>query len=178
MTMIEQLRAEHADIHRILGVVERELATAERGDDADYELLRDAMHYMTQYPDLFHHVREDLVYRRLVRRDRSATGLVRALAREHGDLRLLGLEFLDAVEDVIDGAFVARDVLVNLGHAYVTTQRRHMEREDVEVFPRLEQSLTQGDWAECEGLIERAAGKGLNAHARERFRTLRDYIGP
>ena len=175
--MIEQLRAEHRDVRRILEVIDQQLGAAETEEDADYELLRDAMQYMTQYPDLFHHVREDLLYQRLVQRSRGVMRVVRALSQEHGELRVLGVEFLEAVEDVLDGAVVGRDLLVNLGHAYIAKQYRHMEREEAEVFPKLEEQLTADDWQECETLVEQAAGRGLNAHARERFVTLREYIG-
>ena len=177
MTMIEQLRAEHRDVRRILEVIDEQLGAAQTAEDADYELLRDAMQYMTQYPDLFHHVREDLLYQRLVQRNRGVMRVVRALSQEHGELRALGLEFLEAVEDVLDGAVVGRDLLVNLGRAYIAAQYHHMEREEGEVFPRLEKHLTADDWQECETLVEKAAGRGLNAHARERFVTLRQYIG-
>ena len=46
----------------------------ENGDESDYQLMKDIMHYMRHYPDLFHHPREDVLFGELVRNDDTSGG--------------------------------------------------------------------------------------------------------
>jgi len=175
--LIGQVRDEHKDIAQILAVIESELDALASGGEGDYTLLSDAMRYMTQYPDLFHHVNEDLIYRRLLERDRKARSLVNGLTEEHEYLRRLGLSFLEIVEDAADEVLVGRDELDSRGRAYLTAERAHMRREEDEVLPWVQRALTEDDWKEVEQDLRKRRMPRLSESAPERFRTLRSYIG-
>ena len=69
----------------------------------DYQLALDIMHYMTQYPDLFHHPREDVVFERMLLRDPSLSGVLGELLRDHQRLAKIGLEFHDTLAGVLEG---------------------------------------------------------------------------
>lgn len=176
-SLIEQVRGEHKDIAEILAIIESELNGLASSGEGDYTLLSDAMRYMTQYPDLFHHVNEDLIYRRLMERDRKARALVNALTEEHEYLRRLGLSFLEIVEDAADEVMVGRDELDSRGRAYLSAERAHMRREEDEVLPWVSRALSDEDWKEIEQDLKKRRMPHLNESAPERFRTLRAYIG-
>ncbi len=66
VAVLRVLRQEHADLARLLDMVEAQLG----GDGApDFELLTGILDYFLTYPDQYHHPKEDLIYRTLCRHD-------------------------------------------------------------------------------------------------------------
>jgi hemerythrin-like domain-containing protein len=72
--------AEHLNFVTLLGLLEAELDRFSRGKAPDYELMLDIMFYMTHYPDVLHHPKEDLAFARIGARSPAARSLVDALA--------------------------------------------------------------------------------------------------
>ncbi len=170
--VIDDIRDEHVAIARVLDIVEQELERMQRGEQVDYEILLDAAFYLTEYSDLFHHTKEDLVYRRLRRRRRRAADLVSGLEGEHETLRRLGLAVAETVEDVTDDVMVDRADLERRIREYVLAQREHMEREEREFLPLAEKTLTEEDWAEIRSTLASGGASGVRDITRERFRSL------
>lgn len=170
--VIDDIREEHVAIARVLDIVEQELEAMQRGDQVDFEILLDAAFYLTEFSDLFHHTKEDLVYRRLRRRRRRAADLVSGLEGEHETLRRLGLAVAEAVEDVTDDVMVDRADLQRRIREYVLAQREHMDREEREFLPLAEKTLTDEDWAEIRATLARGGASGVRDITRERFRSL------
>ncbi len=71
-TVIDRLHADHANMSSLLDILDRELDVVERAGNANFEIMRDVMHYLTRYSDLVHHPMEDLVYARLAERSPKA----------------------------------------------------------------------------------------------------------
>ena len=59
---IRKWQAEHANYRRLLDLLRSETERFTAGGQPDYELMSDVVHYMTQYPDRFHHPREDVAF--------------------------------------------------------------------------------------------------------------------
>ena len=70
--IMEQLKADHGSISRLLATLEEQIAIVHDEENADFELMHDIMVYMTDYPERTHHPMEDLVFRKLANRDNSA----------------------------------------------------------------------------------------------------------
>ena len=170
--VIDRIRDEHEAISRVLDVVERELEVLSSGGSPDFETLKDAAFYLTEYTDLFHHTKEDLVYRRLRRRRRRAADLVSGLEGEHGTLRAMGLAFLETVEDVCEDVVVDRGVLEERIRSYLLAQREHMEREEREFLPLAEATLRDEDWVEIRAALADGGSSGIRQITRERFNAL------
>ena len=64
-TFLAELREDHKNMALMLKLLERESNRIYDGDEPDYELLQDIMHYMTVYPDAVHHPKEDRIYAEL-----------------------------------------------------------------------------------------------------------------
>ncbi|WP_435104439.1 hemerythrin domain-containing protein [Arhodomonas sp. AD133] len=175
--VIAQLRDEHQEMSRVLGIIEREIDRVSDSGPADFELLTTAVYYITEYPDLFHHAKEDLLYRYLRRRRRRAQAMVQTLTEDHERLRTLGLALLEVVEDAAQDHMVRRDVLISRGNEYLRAEREHMRWEEREVFPLVEKSLREDDWAEIEQTLSPDGVTGLRPITRERFQALRDSLG-
>jgi hemerythrin-like domain-containing protein len=56
--------AEHARFGRLLDLLEREAGRLESGQDPDYQLMLDIVDYLNDYPEKFHHPREDIAFSR------------------------------------------------------------------------------------------------------------------
>ena len=66
VAVLRVLRQEHADVARLLDMVEAQLG----GDGApDFALLTGILDYFLTYPDQYHHPKKDLIYRPLCRHD-------------------------------------------------------------------------------------------------------------
>lgn len=175
--LLEELQQEHREMSRVLEIIHSQLNTLRSGGPADHGLLRDAAYYMTQYPDLFHHVKEDFVYRRLAQRDRRARDLIWAMQEQHERLRGLGLAFLEQVEDLAGEVLVERSAIEAKGRAYVHAQRQHMKQEETMLFPLLRDTLSDEDWLElAQQLPPGGAPPSLSSTTRQRFRTLFESI--
>ncbi len=116
------LRQEHADLARLLDMVEAQLG----GDGAlDCELLIGILDYFLTYPDQYHHPKEDLIYRTRCRHDARLGPVIDDLEAEHDELAIATWEFSEALERARrddPGAAVRC-----LARSFVETYRRHMD---------------------------------------------------
>ena len=69
-------RAEHTNFATLLCLLECELERFHKGEPPDYDLMLDIMFYMTHYPDVSHHPKEDLAFARIREREVTARPIV------------------------------------------------------------------------------------------------------
>ena len=95
---------------------------------------------------------------------------------ENAGLAEKGQRFKEMLRHVVDGALVERDVLENTGRDYITFLRSHMEIEDSDAFPRVEQALSDEDWEDVTSSIEARIDPVFGPVIADEFRSLYDYI--
>jgi len=71
---LSRWHAEHANFSKLLDLLERQVASFHDGGSPDYELMLEIMYYMTHYPDVLHHPKEDLVFASWTARSCRASG--------------------------------------------------------------------------------------------------------
>ncbi|MCH8134926.1 MAG: hemerythrin domain-containing protein [Proteobacteria bacterium] len=152
--VIAALKLDHANIAKILELLESEILAIEVGKTPDYPLLQDIMCYMNQYPDRFHHRKEDLILAQLVKCDPTAGAAVSDALDEHISIGLAGREFdrLLGTSDV-DSVDV-RERLGKAAFAYIRALRQHMLLDEKKLFPLAIAVLTDKDWQEIEGAVD------------------------
>lgn len=143
---LRQLHIDHQNVAKLLNVLREQLQSAMLEQRVDYELLQDAMRYMTQYPDIAHHPAEDLIFDLAALRTPAAKEITAELKREHAALATKGGAFLDALRRVVDGAMVERDLITSRGRDYVEFLTYHMKKEEDHIFPLAEHVLLEEDW--------------------------------
>lgn len=151
--LIRQLRIDHSNVSKILDILGGQLQSIAREQTTDYELMQDAMHYMTQYPDIAHHPVEDVIFGFVVVRAPEATGITAELKREHAALAEKGSMFLDGLRHIVDGAMVERDLVTSRGHDYIQFLHHHMKKEEETIFPLAETLLQDEDWEAASDLM-------------------------
>ena len=145
-SVLERLQREHRQIATLLQVLEHQTAAIERGDRPDYALMYEVLHYLTHYPDRYHHVFEDLLFERLAYRRHDLKYTIDSLAEQHATLTQNGIRLRILVEAVLSDLPVERTGLVRHAYQYHTAYHEHLQCEETGIFPALESSLIQSDW--------------------------------
>jgi hemerythrin-like domain-containing protein len=117
---IAKLREEHVNFRKLLDLLEKQLDLFHVGEAPDYPLLTEILHYMTHYPDRFHHPKEDLIFARLVKRDPRTARKVEELARQHHAIAESGARIHENLESVLNGALMPRRMIEAPGLMYIT----------------------------------------------------------
>lgn len=130
-----------------MDILESELDNVHAWKAADFETMRDLMHYMAHYPDKFHHPREDLIFGRVVQLDPGAAETIEHLLEEHRTLAEKGARLLQSLNYVVDGELVRRDELEAAGRDYAATLRAHIDQEEGAVLPLAVKLLSAEDWS-------------------------------
>ncbi len=144
--VIAALERDHANIAKLLDILESEILAIEVGKTPDYPLMRDIMRYMAQYSDRFHHPKEDLIFAQLLKRDPRVRADVGDLIEEHVVTRLVGQEFARLLHEPGVDSVDVREQLGTSGSAYIHALREHMLKEEGKLFPLAREALTNSDW--------------------------------
>ena len=142
--VLTELRQDHKNMGLMLNLLEQESNRLYVGDDPDFELLHDIMHYMTVYPDAVHHPKEDRIYAELkaVRPDLSA-GFER-ITVDHRQIAELSIKLRDDIASINSSQFVRRKMVVADALRYVELLRGHMQWEELDLFRRVEEMIAGG----------------------------------
>ncbi|MEE4662158.1 MAG: hemerythrin domain-containing protein [Halieaceae bacterium] len=147
--VLATLYAEHRYMGTLQRLVEAELERIDADEPVDPHVFYESLHYLTHYPDAFHHPREDLVYARAGEVDPALADSVDTLQRDHDFLAKTGAKTLATVarwKSSGTGTAKMREAVA----AYVHEQRKHMEAEEALVFPEIQRVLDPEDWRELE----------------------------
>lgn len=175
--IVTALRKEHSNITQLLDILERQIERFDRGDDPDYEIIESIVDYFQSYPDLYHHPKEDLLFRRLEQRAPEAAARVGDLRKEHEDLAVRTRQFAAGVRAVLDEAQVPRKALRDWARQFIDEQRRHMQHEEAHFFPAAVRSLTEQDWADISSRMTDHDDPLFGADVGRRYEVLhRDII--
>lgn len=144
---IDTWRRDHANFSRLLNLLERQVQLFLEAEAPNYDLMLDILYYMTHYPDLFHHPKEDLVTARARELEPGVGGAVDELMRQHVVLRESGAELLEQLQGIMDGVMLKRESVAAPATTYIAYFRSHMEKEEAEIFPLVQALLSEEDWA-------------------------------
>lgn len=176
MNILEQLKTDHENVATLLDILDDQVERVRKAENADYDLMRDIMHYMTTYPDGFHHPMEDAMIEKLVERDPGNRDMALGVVKEHNDLARKSKSFLDMLLKVVDGEIVLRKDIVARGVDYIQFLRSHMQREEQRLFPRAEAVLSEKDWKEISETIESRRDPVFGEVVDAQFRSIYQFI--
>jgi hemerythrin-like domain-containing protein len=145
---LEKLHQEHVHISRLLDVLEKQVLLLEESEQADTRLLADIAEYIMNYPDLYHHPQEDLVFELLRHKDNEIIPVIDRLINEHKIMTEMAI----TLSELLGGSKKEEKSpqLINLLSEYIVLSRSHMNIEEEKLFPRAKQILTDNDWTEID----------------------------
>ena len=169
-------RAEHANFVRLLDLIDAQVAVFHGGGRPDYELMLDVMHYMTRYPDRYHHLREDLAFEAVFERVPDLRALADELAAQHLRIARAGAKLVEDLGAIVDGAVLPRATVEADASAYTRFMRQHMQREEAAIFPALDRVLAPRDWLLIDARVHFVADPMFGEVVQDRYRTLHQRI--
>ena len=148
------LDRDHANIAKLLELLESEILAVEVGKTPDYPLLQDIMRYLTQYPDRFHHPKEDLIFVQVLKHEPGARDNVEELLEEHISIGLAGRKFDKLLHNSSVDSVAARKQLGIAGFAYIRALREHMLKEEKNLFVLARRLFTKEDWQRLDEQVD------------------------
>ena len=173
---VAKWKAEHAEFVRLLGILKSQIGLFHQQAEVNYELMLDIVYYLTQYPDRFHHPREDIAFRKLAERDPTAEPRVLELLGEHKVIAAAGKTLVERLNAILGDAMVDRESVEVEAATYIVYYRQHMAREEADLFPRVEDVLTDTDWRTVGDAIAAEADPLFGAAVGQRYRQLHQQI--
>lgn len=147
---LDRIVAEHKVIASMMNAMEAETNALEASGSFDLDLVRLILRYMSEYPDRFHHPKEELLFDAAAAKDGGFATVVANVRGEHQRLPGLTEALLTTLETLEIGASMPRDKVLASLRAYVEQERHHMAQERDDIFPALEMLLSAEDWTTAE----------------------------
>jgi hemerythrin-like domain-containing protein len=178
--------ADHAAFGRLLDLLDREVLAFHTGDQPNYPLMFDILHYLHEYVDRSHHPREDVAFARLAQREPTLELQVARRLQEHRVVAAAGERLLMLLNGIMDGDdLIVRADVERAAATYLVYYRHHLRAEEEMVIPQAVAVLTPQDWSDVAAAGTRVAdpllAEGLDPRYRELRRTLmstKTVLGP
>ena len=151
---IQSLLIDHDHMRKMLTCFEAQLDTFERAEQPDYEILADSLAYCREYLDQWHHPREDAMFDLLQMRDAAKAASLKELEGQHKNLAAATVRVVGIFKDVAErGAVYLREDLVNSGRELSGAYKHHLNWEEANFFPVVEEVLESADWQSLSELV-------------------------
>ncbi len=174
MQSTETLRQEHDAVLVVLDQLELAVQAAEQGAPVPADIFTDVGEFFTVFVDQCHHGKEEsAVFAQLSGVDGQQ--VTRSLTDEHQQGRALAATYREAVANYIPGDSETVHPLAQAARAYDAMLRAHIEEENTDLFPLMEQSLTDRD-AELTAEFDRIELEELGAGTHERLHAMIDTL--
>ncbi len=170
--IIEMLLEEHRNIKKLLHVLEQELNVFDHSDQPDYEILRAIIEYFQDYPESYHHPKEDMVFEKLKLRDPAVAKRIGDVQEEHQVETKRLQQFARAVDDVLAGREFLRQAFHDVVHDFIEHQRKHMDKEELLLFPAAVSALRPEDWADIDTRLNDRKDPLFDGATQEKFHAL------
>ena len=173
--IIDQIHRDHQHWARLLAVIDSEIAKLMADEKPNLLVLSNAMQYMTYYPDIVHHPKEDALFERLKLCDPDSTDVVEAVRREHLTLLEKGQGFFETIKQTgKDGSF--KEELVTKGRDYVSALRVHMNQEEDDLLKRARKLLSDDDLKQVQDVYEAYHDPLFGNKVEKKYHELYSYI--
>ena len=146
------IRDEHRSISAVLHALKQLAKDAEDSSvEPRFAVFRAMIYYIDQFPERLHHPKEEkYLFARLEQRSPEAKALIEDLRAEH----IMGAQLIRDLEQALVGLEVgwsggARAFSAAVD-AYAEFHWNHMRKEEKQLLPLAERSLTEQDWREID----------------------------
>lgn len=145
--LIGSLRDDHRNMALLLDLLDAEIDPNAESRAPDYDVVRDIMLYMTEYPDAVHHPKEDIIYQHIkALRPEIQTDLKR-VEIDHQFIEKFGHELKQDIEAISTGAIPHRSKITDRLRHYMEQLREHMYFEEISLFSLADELQHYGDWS-------------------------------
>ena len=172
---IDTIRNEHRNMTRLLDLLDDQIGLFESASRPDYDLIKEIIDYFLTYPDLYHHPKEDLIFRKIKKKAPDLAESLFDLEAEHDKISDRLHAFTHAVVNVMMEVELPRDQFVSIARAFIDGERKHMAEEEKHFLQLALDTLDEDDWAELDDAVTRF-NDPLNGDAKQRFSTIEAHL--
>ncbi len=139
----EVMVEEHKLILRMIALVERNTDLLEKGSFRDWQFYLDAVDFIRNYADRFHHAKEeDVLFVALIENGMpEKSSPIEAMHIEHDQGRAYVRAMEEAALKARDGELGQIPVIAENARGYIELLRGHIEKEDNILYPLAERVL-------------------------------------
>lgn len=145
-SVIDLLQLEHANLDRLVRLLDRHPAECARGERAEIELLVDALYYLTHFPDVSHHPLEDRLVERLLYRNALPAAMGAEIEVQHATLARQGADLMRDLESAAREETMSWELVGLNVRLYAERLRHNMAVEELVLFPAALRHLSDEDW--------------------------------
>jgi hemerythrin-like domain-containing protein len=173
---LAQWHTEHVNFAKLLDCLEGQLDLFHDGTTPHYELMLDVMFYMTHYPDVIHHPKEDLALARMRARDPDIGALADELDLQHEDLQRMGSDLVARLSDIVNDGIATRESVEIPARDYIATFREHMSFEERRVLPVAARLLGDADWAAIDAALRHIEDPLFGRNPEPRYAAIERHL--
>lgn len=144
--LMSELKQEHKGLHRLIALLQIKLDKLNQGKKPDFNLMEDAINYIKNFADAYHHPKEDVIYHYIIDHQLDKQGLFAAIINEHKAFVQNTKNLKQAIQAILMDHVVPRDLFIDQLAGFIHAERSHLKQEDTIIFPLVESSLTEQDW--------------------------------
>ena len=152
--LLERLTSDHANFIRLMYCFRQQLAFLEDdqgdNDDFDVNLILDILDYINTYPNHWHHPIEDVIFDYVLQKSDQGRDVVSMLKEQHQQIEQLTQRLESEFQKVAIDSTVPVETLLGLGNQYLNLQIEHLEAEENQIFPLIDDVLEERDWQKIE----------------------------
>ncbi|MDT8441842.1 MAG: hemerythrin domain-containing protein [Desulfuromonadales bacterium] len=134
---------EHQLILRMIALVEKNTVRLEQGTFRNWQFYLDAVDFIRNYADRFHHAKEeDVLFVELIKNgmpERQSPIEAMRIEHEQGRAHVIALE--DAARQALAGESGQTAIIAEHARGYATLLRDHIDKEDQILYPLAERVL-------------------------------------
>lgn len=136
---------EHKLILRMVALVERNTQLLEEGKFRNWQFYLDAVDFIRNYADRFHHAKEeDVLFKELVKNGMpEKQSPIEAMHIEHDQGRAHVRAIEEAAQNALAGKTGQAAIITENAKGYATLLRGHIEKEDDILYPLAERVLPE-----------------------------------
>jgi len=134
---------EHKLILRMIALVEKNTELLEQGKFRNWQFYLDAVDFIRNYADRFHHAKEeDVLFAELIKNGMpEKQSPIEAMHMEHDQGRAYVRAMEEAAQKALDGETGQAAIIAENAKGYAALLRGHIEKEDDILYPLAERVL-------------------------------------
>ncbi|NIY89131.1 hemerythrin domain-containing protein [Vibrio campbellii] len=149
--MIERIRREHGYMVRLLAILRHKLNEIKQEHAINYALVSEIVDYLSNHSEKIHHPKEDILYHYFLEHYGEKKTLS-PFSLSHLDFSASTKAFSMLIEMILQDAVVPQDMFIAQLEDFIVTQKRHLELEERQILPLIEELFTSEDWQYVESL--------------------------
>lgn len=159
--MLNQLRLDHANMARMLHVLQLKQKTLALGERPNFQLMREVVDYILSYMEGFANPLEQICVERLEGKAQEHLPLMEQMAADYRELKPRLQQLSSDIDMILMDHILPMDRFAADLKAYLEAHRAYLRREREGLFPLIEKHFSAEDMQELRSALPEGAEREL-----------------